>query len=147
MVRDIILIDRTVCCPFPGIFSCNLNVNFSVTRCIPKDRIDDVCSEEEIDCIAKLFVGKNYVHFGLELGLRLKEIHHIEKERSKCVDRILEIIRQAGEHFPEKVVTVKAVATALHRIQEGFHDFVEMINHVHIGKRMGNWWWFQFRYW
>ena len=90
--------------------------------------MEDVCSEEERDRVATLFVGRNYVHYGLELGLRLKEIMQIEKEEYRISDRIREITRRAGNHFPEKVVTVKSVAVALFRINEGFNDFVQTIN-------------------
>ena len=95
---------------------------------INQERVEDVCSEEEIDRIATLFVGRNYVHYGLELGLRYTEILQIEKEECKIFDRIREINRRAGSHFPEKVVTVKSVAVALFRINEGFHDFIQTIN-------------------
>ena len=90
--------------------------------------MEDVCSEEERDRIATLLVGRNYVHYGLELGLRLTEILQIEKEECKISDRIREINQLAGRHFPDNVVTVKAVAVALFRINEGFNDFIQTIN-------------------
>ena len=102
--------------------------SLKATQCINQERMEDVCSEEERDRIATLFVGRNYVHYGLELGLRLTEILQIEKEECKISDRIREINRRAGSHFPDKVVTVKAVAIALFRINEGFHDFIQAIN-------------------